>query len=98
MTDDRILRYAIYTRQSADRPEVDLSSCEVQKALCADIAETMPGTWRWVGEHFDDVGHSGAAQDRQAPNATVPNPLLSREFLQTLRRAPRPTPEYVNSF
>jgi len=61
------VRYAIYTRQSATDAEKVLSSCEAQFAICEDFirARAAPN-WVWIGEHLDDVGHTGADTDRPA--------------------------------
>lgn len=58
------IRYAIYTRQSADTP-ADFSSCAAQFAVCSDFAkETGEPGLRWCGQHFDDQGYSGATLER----------------------------------
>jgi DNA invertase Pin-like site-specific DNA recombinase len=58
------IRYAIYTRQSADTP-ADFSSCDAQFAVCSDFAkETGEPGLTWCGQHFDDQGYSGATLER----------------------------------
>jgi len=61
---NRLIRYAIYTRQSVDRL-ADFSSCEAQFHTCRDFAEATgePGL-QWCGQRFDDEGQSGATLDR----------------------------------
>ena len=54
---------AVYTRQSV-RTESDLTSCQVQRELCADFAAGKG--FRVVEEQFDDEGYSGASLDRPA--------------------------------
>jgi site-specific DNA recombinase len=62
------VRYAIYTRQSAE-PRDGLSSCEAQFQVCLELArsEARPGE-EWIGERFDDEGVSGRTLDRPALN------------------------------
>lgn len=57
------IRYAIYTRQSVDRP-ADFSSCEAQFDKCH--ARAQGDNLQWVGERFDDRGVSGGTLDRPA--------------------------------
>ena len=68
-TSPRIIRYAIYTRQSVDRGD-SFSSCDVQFITCraAAIASGRPEL-QWVDQHFDDVGYSGATLERPALQA-----------------------------
>ena len=47
---------AVYTRQSV-RTESDLTSCQVQRQLCADFA--VGKGFQVVEEQFDDEGYSG---------------------------------------
>ena len=62
----RIIRYAIYTRQSVDKGD-EFSSCEAQFMTCRDFAkETREPGVHWIGERFDDEGRSGATLDRPA--------------------------------
>ncbi len=63
---DGRIRYAIYTRQSAE-PRDRLSSCEAQFHVCREFARAMarPGD-EWIGERFDDEGVSGRTLDRPA--------------------------------
>jgi site-specific DNA recombinase len=65
MPDNRnSIRYAIYTRQSADTP-ADFSSCDAQFAVCSDFAkETGEPGLTWCGQQFDDRGYSGATLER----------------------------------
>jgi DNA invertase Pin-like site-specific DNA recombinase len=61
-----IIRYAVYTRQSAD-PTDDLGSCEVQLNTCRDTAQAAgEPNLHWIGQRFDDEGQSGATLDRPA--------------------------------
>lgn len=62
----RVVRCAIYTRQSVVRPGVDraVASCALQAEYCrAFIARRRAEGWREV-ERFDDEGESGATVDR----------------------------------
>jgi len=60
----KVIRYAIYTRQSTDNGD-EFSSCQVQFATCqaAGNARGVPHL-HWIGQHFDDEGFSGATLDR----------------------------------
>ena len=63
----RLVRCAIYTRQSVARPGEDpsLTSCALQRAFCLDlIASNGHRLWRPLPESFDDEGESGATADR----------------------------------
>jgi len=63
---NKLRRYAIYTRQSADTT-ADFSSCDAQFAVCRDFAkETGEPSLSWCGQRFDDQGYSGATLDRPA--------------------------------
>lgn len=62
-TGDLPIRYAIYTRQSVERP-ADFSSCEAQFDKCEARAKDQ--NLEWVGERFDDQGISGGTLDRPA--------------------------------
>lgn len=66
-TADRPIRYAIYTRQSVDRP-ADFSSCDAQFERCESFIRDQVGDFQWIGERFDDQGYSGASTDRPALN------------------------------
>lgn len=55
---------AIYTRQSRTRPEVVLSSCEVQRGIGTDFAHEHGLTL--ADETFDDAGESSESLDRPA--------------------------------
>ncbi len=58
----------IYTRQLADTA-TDFSSCDAQFAVCRDFAlGSGQREELWIGERFDDEGHSGATLDRPALN------------------------------
>lgn len=60
------LRYAIYTRQSVERP-LDFSSCEAQFATCQEFAHrSQKENLVWIGQRFDDEGESGSTLDRPA--------------------------------
>ena len=62
----KLIRYAIYTRQSRDNLQ-DLSSCQVQFMTCEDFArQTGETNLHWIGQRFDDEGYSGATLDRPA--------------------------------
>jgi site-specific DNA recombinase len=54
---------AVYTRQSV-RTESNLTSCQVQRELCADFA--IGKAFLVVDEQFDDEAYSGASLDRPA--------------------------------
>ena len=63
----RLVRCAIYTRQSVARPGGDPTtrSCALQRAACLDlIASNGPRDWVSVRESFDDEGESGATAER----------------------------------
>jgi len=61
------VRYAIYTRQSANDDGKVLSSCEAQFGICEDFVNGCADpTWRWIGERLDDVGFTGADTNRPA--------------------------------
>jgi DNA invertase Pin-like site-specific DNA recombinase len=57
------IRYAIYTRQSVDKP-ADFSSSKAQFDTCH--ARAQAENLQWVGERFDDRGESGGTLDRPA--------------------------------
>jgi len=60
------IRYAIYTRQSAEKL-ADFSSCEAQFHTCRDFLKAMNDPLlHWCGQHFDDEGQSGSTLDRPA--------------------------------
>jgi len=62
----KIIRYAVYTRQSVDKGD-EFSSCEVQFQTCQDFASETDGpNLHWIGRRFDDLGCSGATLDRPA--------------------------------
>jgi site-specific DNA recombinase len=72
------MRYAIYTRQSAEKLD-DLTSCQVQFQTCKDFAETERASNAcWIGEPFDDQGYSGMTLDR-------PGMTRLRELVQARR-------------
>jgi site-specific DNA recombinase len=57
---------AIYTRQSSNSRS-DLTSCQIQFEACeAFIRAHKHNGWRWIEEHFNDEGWSGASLDRPA--------------------------------
>jgi DNA invertase Pin-like site-specific DNA recombinase len=62
---DRPIRYAIYTRQSVEKPAA-FSSCEAQFDKCTGAASGE--NLQWVGMRFDDEGVSGGSLDRPALN------------------------------
>lgn len=62
----KVIRYAIYTRQSRDTLD-SFSSCQVQCMTCEDFArQTGEVALQWIGQRFDDEGYSGATLDRPA--------------------------------
>ncbi len=62
----KVTRYAIYTRQSVDRPAT-FSSCEAQFANCQTFANRGASEHTvWVGTRFDDEGESGGTLGRPA--------------------------------
>ena len=62
----KLIRYAIYTRQSK-QGLADFSSCEAQFSTCSDFAnQSGESNLHWIGQHFDDEGYSGATLDRPA--------------------------------
>lgn len=57
---------AIYTHQSSNTHS-DLTSCQMQFEACeAFIGAHKHNGWRWIEEHFNDEGWSGASLDRPA--------------------------------
>ena len=66
MSAARPIRYAIYTRQSVERP-ADFSSCDAQFANCRTFAD-RGGKEEivCVGQKFDDQGGSGGSLERPA--------------------------------
>lgn len=57
---------AIYTRQSSNTHSA-LTSCQMQFEACeAFIRAHKHNGWRWIEEHFNDEGWSGASLDRPA--------------------------------
>jgi site-specific DNA recombinase len=66
MAEPKIIRYAIYTRQSVDGL-FDFSSCEAQFMTCREFVQASgeDGS-QWIGERLDDEGYSGATLDRPA--------------------------------
>src|SRR5689334_6185003 len=61
------IRFAIYTRQSVERPS-DLSSCEAQFERCQLMIRDQSDGLEWIGTRFDDEGQSGGTLDRPAMN------------------------------
>ena len=64
----RLLNCAIYTRQSV-KTESDLTSCDVQREFCLHFLKSQQRDnlqLKVIGEHFDDVGRSGANSNRPA--------------------------------
>ncbi|MEX2214848.1 MAG: recombinase family protein [Phycisphaeraceae bacterium] len=60
------IRYAIYTRQSVERP-ADFSSCDAQFTKCQSFIEQRQSeNLVWVGVRFNDEGESGGTLDRPA--------------------------------
>lgn len=57
---------AIYNRQSSNTRS-DLTSCQIQFEACeAFVRAHKHHSWRWIEEHFNDEGWSGASLDRPA--------------------------------
>ena len=62
------IRYAIYTRQSVERP-TDFSSCDAQFDNCQSFIDQRKNeSLAWVSVRFDDEGESGGTLDRPAMN------------------------------
>lgn len=60
----KVIRYAIYTRQSTDKGD-EFSSCDVQFATCQAWAKATGGPHlHSIGQPFDDEGFSGATLNR----------------------------------
>jgi site-specific DNA recombinase len=83
---------AIYTRQSSNIRS-DLTSCQVQFEACeAFIRAHKHNGWRWIGEHFNDEGWSGATLDRPALQcllAKIRNGKIDRLLVYRLDRLSR---------
>jgi DNA invertase Pin-like site-specific DNA recombinase len=83
---------AIYTRQSSN-PSSDLTSCQVQFEACeAFIRAQKHSGWRWIDEHFNDEGWSGATLDRPALQrllAKIRNGEIDRLLVYRLDRLSR---------
>jgi DNA invertase Pin-like site-specific DNA recombinase len=83
---------AIYTRQSSN-PRSDLASCQVQFEACeAFIRVHKHNGWRWIEEHFNDEGWSGATLDRPALQcllAKIRNGEIDRLLVYRLDRLSR---------
>ena len=58
----RVIRCAIYTRQSVVRPnDTDFTSCDAQREACLELVRARaPDGWTALDERFNDVGESGA--------------------------------------
>lgn len=83
---------AIYTRQSSNTRS-DLTSCQVQFEACeAFIRAHKHNGWRWIEEHFNDEGWSGATLDRPALQcllAKIRNGEIDRLLVYRLDRLSR---------
>src|SRR3972149_803166 len=64
----RLIRCAIYTRQSVARPnDTDFTSCDAQREACLElVGARAPDGWAALDGRFDDVGESGATIERPA--------------------------------
>lgn len=64
----RVVRCAIYTRQSVVRPgDSDFTSCDAQREACREfIRQRADAGWIAIGRRFDDEGESGATLVRPA--------------------------------
>jgi DNA invertase Pin-like site-specific DNA recombinase len=64
----RVVRCAIYTRQSVARPDdSDFTSCDAQREACRDfIRQRADAGWIAIDQRFDDEGESGATLTRPA--------------------------------
>jgi site-specific DNA recombinase len=86
------IRYAIYTRQSVERP-ADFSSCEAQFTKCQALADRGGNeNVVWVGQRFDDEGESGGTLNRPALTrlrALVQSRGVERVYVTALDRLAR---------
>jgi site-specific DNA recombinase len=58
-------RVAVYTRQSVDRGEQELSSCDAQRATIEAFVQGHASEgWRAMPERYDDAGFTGANTSR----------------------------------
>jgi DNA invertase Pin-like site-specific DNA recombinase len=64
----RVVRCAIYTRQSVTRPgDSDFTSCDAQREACREfIRQRADAGWIAISHRFDDEGESGATLIRRA--------------------------------
>jgi site-specific DNA recombinase len=64
----RVVRCAIYTRQSVVRSDdADFTSCDAQREACRDfIRQRADAGWIAIDQRFDDEGESGATLTRPA--------------------------------
>jgi site-specific DNA recombinase len=83
---------AICTRQSSNSRS-DLTSCQIQFEACeAFIRAHKHNGWRWIEEHFNDEGWSGATLDRPALQrliAKIRNGEIDRLLVYRLDRLSR---------
>jgi site-specific DNA recombinase len=66
-SDKPIEYFAIYTRQSVES-QLAFNSCSAQFDQCMEYANKKLSHCKWIGQHFDDQGISGATVDRPALN------------------------------
>jgi site-specific DNA recombinase len=90
---------AIYTRQSSNLRS-DLTSCQVQFEACeAFIRAHKHNGWRWIEEHFNDEGWSGATLGRPALQcllAKIRNGEIDRLLVYRLDRLSRSVVDSVS--
>lgn len=71
--------FAIYTRQSTES-QLAVNSCSVQFDQCMEYANKELSHCKWIGQHFDDEGISGATIDR--PALATLRALVNKKYVQ----------------
>ena len=68
MSDQKIVRCAVYTRKSCeDGLEPEFNSLDAQRLAGENyIASQVHENWRLISKHYDDGGFSGGNMDRPA--------------------------------
>ena len=97
----RLIRCAIYTRQSVARPnDTDFTSCDAQREACLElVGARAPDGWAALDERFDDVGESGATIERPALTrllARIAAGGVDRVVVHRLDRLTRSVSDWAN--
>jgi site-specific DNA recombinase len=97
----RVIRCAIYTRQSVVRPnDTDFTSCDAQREACLELVRARaPDGWTALDERFNDVGESGATIERPALTrllARVAAGGVDRVVVHRLHRLTRSVSDWAN--